>query len=65
MVPLLQVERNMEVLAHVGINSFKFFMAYKGVFQVRKPLLRIDSNYIARGAGCQQGVRHTLRWSAH
>jgi hypothetical protein len=25
----------MEALAAVGINSFKFFMAYKGVFQVQ------------------------------
>ena len=31
----LQVERDMEALASVGINSFKFFMAYKDVFQVQ------------------------------
>ena len=31
----LQVERDMEALSCVGINSFKFFMAYKGVFQVQ------------------------------
>lgn len=29
----------MEALAAAGINSFKFFMAYKGVFQVSDELL--------------------------
>jgi hypothetical protein len=52
----LQVERDMEALANVGINSFKFFMAYKGVFQVQRLLPCLDLHYIAPGTGCQSGV---------
>ncbi len=29
-----QVAKDMETLVAAGINSFKFFMAYKGAFQV-------------------------------
>ena len=33
-MPAAQVAEDMEMLTAAGINSFKFFMAYKGVFQV-------------------------------
>ena len=34
-ITLLQVEADMAALTGEGINSFKFFMAYKGAFQVK------------------------------
>lgn len=34
-----KVARDMQILADIGINSFKFFMAYKGIFQVSDELL--------------------------
>ena len=35
----MQVSADMGTLAAAGINSFKFFMAYKGIFQVSDDLL--------------------------
>lgn len=34
-----KVAKDMGTLANLGINSFKFFMAYKGIFQVSDELL--------------------------
>ncbi|EFJ48385.1 hypothetical protein VOLCADRAFT_60577, partial [Volvox carteri f. nagariensis] len=43
-----QVSRDMEALVHEGINSFKFFMAYKNVLQVT------DSELVAGLQRCRE-----------
>lgn len=54
----MQVERDMEALAAAGVNSFKFFMAYKGILQVTdEQLLRGFAKCRQLGALPQVGLR--------